>query len=166
MFLRGRALSNPQSQIDSVDGLRGVAVLLVFLSHTSNQGFFLFPFLNLAGIGKEGVYLFFVLSAFLLTLPFLEGGAGAFKKAPLINYFIRRFFRIYPLYIVFLIFCYFTGGYLWILLGLPEPLGIPYVLSLKQIYEHIFLIEGVGVSWSILVEFRFYFIAKTLKKSL
>lgn len=158
MHLRGRELSDARFQIDSVDGLRGIAVLLVFLSHTSNQGFFLFPFLNLAGIGKEGVYLFFVLSAFLLTLPFLDGGANAFQKTPLINYFIRRFFRIYPLYIVFLIFCFLTGGYLWVLLVLPEPLGIPYILSLKQVYDHIFLIEGVGVSWSILVEFRFYFV--------
>ncbi len=157
MHLRGRELSDARFQIDAVDGLRGLAVLLVFLSHTSNQGFFLLPFLNFAGIGKEGVYLFFLLSAFLLTLPFLEGGVNAFKKAPLINYCVRRFFRIYPLYIVFLIFCFFTGGHLWTLFSLPEPIGIPYILSIKQIYDHIFLIEGMGVSWSILVEFRFYF---------
>ncbi|RZL18764.1 MAG: acyltransferase, partial [Pedobacter sp.] len=135
MHLRGRELSDTYSQIDSVDGLRGVAVLLVFLSHTSNQGFFLFPFLNLAGIGKEGVYLFFVLSAFLLTLPFLERGNNAFRKLPLANYFLRRFFRIYPLYLFFLLFCFFSGKYLWVLLGLPAPLGVPYILSLKQIYE-------------------------------
>ncbi|GGY82483.1 hypothetical protein GCM10011613_29100 [Cellvibrio zantedeschiae] len=158
MFMRGRELSDARFQIDSLDGLRGIAVLLVFLSHTSNQEFFLFPFLNLAGIGKEGVYLFFLLSAFLLTLPFLEKGRDAFKIAPLANYFLRRFFRIYPLYIFFLLFCFISGNYLWVLLGLPKPLGVPYILSLQQIYEHIFLIDGVGVSWSILVEFRFYFI--------
>jgi peptidoglycan/LPS O-acetylase OafA/YrhL len=158
MFLRGRDLSNSRLQIDSLDGLRGLAVLLVFLSHTSNQGFFLFPFLNFAGIGKEGVYLFFMLSAFLLTIPFLEEGKAAFKLAPLTNYFVRRFFRIYPLYIIFLVFCFVSGNYLWILLGISKPIGIPYILSPNQVYEHIFLIQGVGVSWSILVEFRFYFV--------
>jgi peptidoglycan/LPS O-acetylase OafA/YrhL len=158
MRLRGRELSNPRFQIDALDGLRGIAVLLVFLSHTSNQGFYLFPFLNLAGIGKEGVFLFFVLSAFLLTLPFLDNSKQAFQKDALINYFVRRFFRIYPLYIFFLLFCFITGVYFWQMAGLPEPLGIPYLLTSQQVYNHILLSEGVGVSWSILVEFRFYFV--------
>ena len=58
--------------IKSLDGLRGFAVLLVLLSHMSLVGINLVPGLDFAGIGKAGVYLFFVLSAFLLTWQSLE----------------------------------------------------------------------------------------------
>ncbi len=37
-MLQGRDLSNTKFQINSLDGLRGLAVLIVFLSHTSNRG--------------------------------------------------------------------------------------------------------------------------------
>ena len=60
-MLKGRNLSNEKLQIDALDGLRGLAVLIVFLSHTSNDGVFLLPSANFSGIGKSGVFLFFVL---------------------------------------------------------------------------------------------------------
>ena len=51
----------------ALDGLRGVAVLLVLLAHSSNVGLRLHPALDLSGCGRMGVFLFFVLSAYLLT---------------------------------------------------------------------------------------------------
>jgi hypothetical protein len=54
-------------QLDGLDGLRGFAVLFVVLGHLGSQqrspGFGI----DFSGAGKYGVYLFFVLSAFLLT---------------------------------------------------------------------------------------------------
>jgi Predicted acyltransferases len=58
-----RKTSTARVQLDALDGLRGVAVLIVVLSHLSNARLFLIPGLDLSGTGKSGVFLFFVLSA-------------------------------------------------------------------------------------------------------
>jgi len=47
------------------DGIRGLAVLIVWLSHSSGRGMPIADFLNFVGIGHIGVMLFFVLSGFL-----------------------------------------------------------------------------------------------------
>jgi hypothetical protein len=93
-LIRGRDLFDPSSQLDE---LRGLAVLIVFLSHTSNPGVYLFPHVDASGIGKSGVYLCFVLSAFLLASPFLQAADSgtALRLEP--SDFGRRFWRIYPL---------------------------------------------------------------------
>ena len=65
LFLR--KTSGAALQLDVLDGLRGVAVLFVVASHLSTEGLDVLPYLNLEGAGKYGVYLFFSLSAFLLT---------------------------------------------------------------------------------------------------
>ena len=59
-MIEGRDISDNKLQINSLDGLRGLAVLAVFLSHTSNKGIFLIPNADFSGIGKSGVFLFFV----------------------------------------------------------------------------------------------------------
>ena len=95
---------NKREHFKALDGLRGVAVLLVLLSHSSNANLFFHEFLNFQRIGKVGVYLFFVLSAYLLdrqiALAFMtkKSSKGYWK-----NYFLRRFLRIYPLFVVALI---------------------------------------------------------------
>jgi hypothetical protein len=73
--------SSTNLQFGSLDGLRGIAVLFVVLSHLSNAGFNLTPVLNFAGSGKYGVFLFFVLSAFLLTFPLIDRNAAQFADA-------------------------------------------------------------------------------------
>ena len=52
--------SSANLQFDSLDGLRGVAVLFVVLSHLSNIGANLTPMLDFGGTGKYGVFLFFL----------------------------------------------------------------------------------------------------------
>ena len=92
----------------TLDGLRGIAVLTVVLSHLSLLD--LNPFLiNFAGIGKCGVYLFFVLSAFLLTYQFFERGLqSAFTAPALANYFWRRALRVLPLFYLVVLVSGFT----------------------------------------------------------
>ena len=70
-MIKGREVSNQKLYVHALDGLRGLAVLMVFLSHTSLSGHRALPFVNFAGTGKMGVFLFFILSSFLLTYPFL-----------------------------------------------------------------------------------------------
>lgn len=161
-MLKGRELSDRKFQLDSLDGLRGLAVLIVLLSHTSNAGIPLFPFANFSGMGKSGVFLFFVLSSFLLTLPFIKKGGDSISKSFLLNYLMRRFFRIYPLYFLYLLLGLLTSLLLWKIFGLNRPIGIPFYISPKDLFEQLLLTQGRGVTWSILVEFRFYFILPVL----
>jgi peptidoglycan/LPS O-acetylase OafA/YrhL len=61
------------SRIPALDGLRGIAILLVLLGHSSLCGMYLFPGLDLSHLGTYGVYLFFVLSAYLLDYQIIKG---------------------------------------------------------------------------------------------
>ena len=73
--------------IPGLDGIRAIAILLVFFLHA-----------DYVYIGWVGVQLFFVLSGFLITNILLrmketESGKDFFKK-----FYGRRFLRIFPLY--------------------------------------------------------------------
>lgn len=135
-----------------LDGLRGLAALLVVFSHASGLGLHLLPGLDLTGVGKYGVYLFFVLSAFLLTAQWLDSWReGRVSFAFLRVYLVRRVLRIYPLYILVL------------LIGLamaPRGLGVP--LDAAAVWRHLSLQEGRDIYWSIPVEFLYYLLIPPL----
>ncbi len=133
--------------MDALDGLRGLAVLAVLGSHLSNIG--MLPSPGLSGIGKSGVYLFFVLSAFLLVRGLLQrplaGFANPWRWA---DYALRRVLRIWPLYLVVLLASW--------LLTRDGVLGWHYALDTPSLLRHLSLREGQSVLWSIPVEFTFY----------
>lgn len=152
-----RDISNKQYQMDSLDGLRGFAALIVVFSHTSNVGMYFLPFLDFRGVGKSGVYLFFLLSSFLLTLPLLRQGDKIFTRSFMSHYWQRRFFRIYPLFALYLLIA-LVSSYILLTFLDKKNIGLPFHLSLQSFFSHLFLQEGKGVTWSIAVEFKFYFI--------
>jgi peptidoglycan/LPS O-acetylase OafA/YrhL len=88
----------PPKEMLGLSGLRGAASLLVVLSHTSRDGFYLLPGLDFEGTGRLGVWLFFALSAFLLTGQMLDAGAPL-RAVYLVGFFTRRAFRILPLFV-------------------------------------------------------------------
>jgi len=91
-----------------LDALRGLAALTVLFSHIvlflvpSSMGGVLYgaltktysPFQIFVN-GHSAVILFFVLSGFVLSLPWLDGG----KQQPYFGYLTKRFFRIYVPYL-------------------------------------------------------------------
>src|SRR5438132_13213326 len=89
--------------LPELESVRGIAVLLVFAFHTDS--FVRFPFIEsrstlaqaFVRAGHTGVDLFFLLSAFLLSLPFFAEAAGG-RRVVLREYFVRRALRILPLY--------------------------------------------------------------------
>ena len=152
-----REISDKEYQIDSLDGLRGFAALIVVFSHTSNSDMFFIPFLDLRGIGKSGVFLFFLLSSFLLTLPLLRKGKEVLTFSVMSHYWQRRFFRIYPLYTLYLLLGVTST---WIIATSLRKGGggIPFELDWAGFIDHLALTKGYGITWSIAVEFKFYFI--------
>lgn len=156
--MNNRQLSESSSQIDAVDGLRGFAALVVFISHASQVGLHLIPGISLFGIGKYGVFLFFLLSAFLLTQPFVRTGKAGFGRDILINYGLRRFFRIYPLYLGYILCGLGSTVVLSRLTSSGARMGIPFALDFREFVDHLLLQRGYSVTWSILVEFRYYFL--------
>lgn len=99
--------------IPALDGLRGVAILLVVFYHLANslEGEFGYGnlLLSVAKIGWIGVDLFFVLSGFLITGILYDSktskSTNYFKK-----FYMRRLLRIFPLYygILVLFAIYYT----------------------------------------------------------
>lgn len=108
------------------------------------------------GIGKSGVFLFFLLSSFLLTLPLLRKGKEVFSFPVMSHYWQRRFFRIYPLYTLYLLLGVISTLVITAALG-KSGVGIPFSLDWTGFVHHLALLEGKGVTWSIAVEFKFYF---------
>jgi peptidoglycan/LPS O-acetylase OafA/YrhL len=136
-------------KIESLNGIRGFAVILVLLSHASNAGVNLQSNLIFSGAGRYGVFLFFILSSFLLTRQFIEISPKGNQIKPFItHYLLRRFLRIYPLFLASLALYYVLDKF---------GMGI-YELSEMDLAKAIFLLDGKGVFWTIPVEFQYYFI--------
>ncbi len=135
------------AHLDALDGLRGLAVLIVLASHFSSAG--LLPRPALHGVGKSGVYLFFVLSAYLLARNLLRKPPGALRQAwTWLDYALRRVLRIWPLYLVVLLAS-------WLAMRSGQPL-LYYTIDTPALLRHLTLREGQSVFWSIPVEFTFY----------
>lgn len=96
-----------------LDGIRGVAILLVILEHLfyiPESPIWLKPLEWVSGTGWIGVDLFFVLSGFLITGILIDrkGSENYFK-----NFYMRRVLRIFPLNYLYLVL--FTTGMIFLI---------------------------------------------------
>lgn len=135
----------------ALDGVRGLAVLIVLLSHTSGRDQQLLPFLDFKGIGHTGVYLFFVLSGYLLTNNLLHE-YEAHQKVSLSRYFVRRFFRIAPLYYVVLSYVFMTQ----VINGNLKHQYLHIQDGFTGYMKHLIFYKGDSVFWTIPTEVFFY----------
>lgn len=99
----GRAgLRQPASYLPELESLRGWAILLVVAFHYYGVlGLAAQPdlpaWLRVLGGGNSGVTLFFVLSGFLLSRPFIDGLRSG-RQVSIGRFYSARLFRIVPLY--------------------------------------------------------------------
>lgn len=141
----------PSQKFASLDAVRGLAALLVFLFHFWS-GFPDAPFpqiLDLFGTaGHVGLDIFFVLSGFLIFRSLFLNGVNK-------EYFVRRFLRIAPIYyfslfavLIFIDRSYFFSAGGW-----------------QNIVSHLFFLQSFSeqtyyginpVLWSLSVEWIFY----------
>lgn len=134
--------------IPGLDGIRGIAILLVMFFHLHIPGF---------SLGWAGVPLFFVLSGFLITGILLEEKTEKFSDY-LRSFYVKRTLRIFPLFYAYLAFnfivLFVTGrpadGYGWYLLYLQN-----YHMGWELINNGS-LPGIVGHTWSLAVEEQFY----------
>jgi peptidoglycan/LPS O-acetylase OafA/YrhL len=140
-----------RKHIPQLDGMRGLAILLVLLAHSAAV-FTGVPFFKwIDGYGSLGVQLFFVLSGFLITRILLDT-----KDTPNFfrNFFSRRALRIYPLYYALLLLVIFSG--------VVHQHGLhwwPYALYLSNlVYGRQPEPSPLAPVWSLAVEEQFYLV--------
>lgn len=110
-FEKNQGIAEPEVYEAFVDGLRGAAILMVLAFHTifTVQGaphFKEFP--DSIEHLSRGVQLFFIISAFTLTKSARLRWIS--DKRPLLSFYIRRSFRILPLWWLAVILYYFFGS--------------------------------------------------------
>ncbi|MEN9431395.1 MAG: hypothetical protein RL206_314 [Bacteroidota bacterium] len=133
-----------------LDGFRGLAVAIVLLAHSSNAGYPLFGVVDFHHYGSVGVYLFFVLSAYLIDRQIINAlEMGQANLGFWIRFALRRFLRIFPLYLVALLLNWTLSAR-----GLPSPIH-----SASDVLRHLALLEGRQVFWTIPVEFLYYILS-------
>jgi peptidoglycan/LPS O-acetylase OafA/YrhL len=146
-------MSVARENLDALTGLRFVAAFTIVLGHMYS------PWLEITGIGMP---LFFTLSGFIIhhvyADTFYSGAHGAVRE-----FAVARFSRIYPLYLVLLIY--------WLHGTMREPLltasGFPVLLAYFTgtwtwwpylIEGHTLLDWTYHISWSVSTEVFFYFV--------
>lgn len=104
--------------------------------------------------GYAGVTVFFVLSGFVLTHNYFDRFVGQFSARLVVSYFAARLVRVYPLYLLVLVWVTFPA--LW--QGpLNHELWLKHALGLQAwlgTLEDVYAFNGPG--WSISVEFFLY----------
>ena len=104
--------------LSQVDALRGWAILLVFFFHAwgisgGSAGSEPSLWFSYVAAGRTGVTLFFVISGFLLSIPWLRAMQSPNVAMPsLKNYYAARILRIVPLYyLAVLMACVVSGSW-------------------------------------------------------
>ena len=166
-------VNQKRKHILALDGLRGMAILLVLFRH-SFQDYPLEPYLglrsfyhNLLNSTGYGVVLFFVLSGFLITGILLDS-----KSSPKYyrSFFGRRILRIFPLYygtiLMFWVAAKFHGfaGDVLFLHRLPWLLTYTtnIVITVRRDWSFVFGRYSLGHFWSLAVEEQFYLLWPTV----
>lgn len=147
--------SSSTSYLPALDGMRAASILLVVVSHL--------------GFGKIvpgglGVTIFFFISGFIITRLLLSDVIAAIRP-DLKAFYLRRFFRLAPALVIFVLFA--NLAFLWLGRSLPLSDNLAALFYLAN-YWTIFHGWGggtpenpyspLGIVWSLAVEEHFYFL--------
>lgn len=149
-----------------VDAMRGIAILMVIMLHMSWSVDALYP-LNttlrlIANYCQMGVQLFFVASAYTLSMSYTKRSG---EPHNIISFYIRRVFRIAPLYYLGIVTYFLLKVIIEIKHGNVAIAFESY--NVKNILANMFLVHGffptamnsiVHGGWSIGTEMIFYLI--------
>lgn len=147
------ASARGESRILELDGIRGIAVLLVMVYHGFGWGVEVETRMGIPRVinllsrtGWTGVDLFFVLSGFLITGILIDSvGKPHYYR----NFYGRRALRILPLYylVLLIILLFYPHSGSFVLLGFFYCANLASIFGVMNIYR---------VLWSLSVEEHFY----------
>lgn len=170
--------SSGMRNVPQLDGLRGVAILLVILIHlwsnssVNGTGFpivitannYIFELTRILSAADWGVYIFFVLSGFLLYLSFATAIQEDRKLPSIRRFYLRRIFRIMPAFL----FVFSLYLVLFFILG-PSPYSS--LVNFFTVFSNILFlnplvrwlipswpIDIIPGTWSLTPEIYFYLI--------
>ena len=159
----GAPREQTQKHVEELDGLRGLAIVLVMLFHMSlvpPVGRLALIWSSFCQRGGLGVDIFFVLSGFLITGILLDSLP---RPHYFRNFYGRRVLRIFPLYYAVLIFAFLVLPRIapWTVVRYEQVNreAVWYWLHLSNfaIARRGAFIHGIlDVSWSLAIEEQFY----------
>src|SRR5579859_1686199 len=132
--------TNSSGRIVQLDGLRALAVLMVFLGHAFRSQLL-----------WTGVDLFFILSGFLITGILLQQRGKRFWSGYLASFYERRARRILPAYLLFLVLTSILFGIGWL-----HRWYLFFFLMNTAPFRSLVKPYSVGVLWSLAIEEQFY----------
>ena len=154
----------PENVWPALTGLRGLAALGVLLFHSfllaGSPGSVPAPLSWLFRIGWSGVDIFFTLSAFLLTMPFVAARAAGEAPPALRNYWRHRAWRVLPAYYVQLVILFALSLAGMKAAGYWQPPGAAgLAVNALFLYDLVPLVgPAVPPWWTLPVEMGFYLV--------
>lgn len=156
-------MKEKKERIFVLDGLRGLAIILVLLFH----GYYIwadyYPYKNLYEnnilfkYGSLGVQLFFLISGFVILM-------SVERTATFLKFIKNRWLRLFPSMLICSLTIYFTASFFY-----ERPFGIPNLKSvlpgilfvnngvLEKVFQTDFPVLELSF-WSLFVEVKFYMI--------
>lgn len=152
-----------QKYLPTLDGLRAIAVVIVLIAHLNYRVYKNEIIETIIPHGNLGVYIFFVLSGFLITTLLLKEKVNT-GTISLLNFYKRRFYRIIPVAYLFLIVVIALKYIFNLQVTLKEiALGFLFLRSLDGIFTQFYTAHY----WSLSYEEQYYLMYPLiLKKSL
>lgn len=163
-----RRITTTGEYFAEIDGLRFIAIFSVVLYHISsnvkmkaistltNNSVFGLLYDN----GWHGVHLFFVISGFIIALPFARHFIQGSKRVELKNYFLRRLTRLEPPYFISIILFFaiqLLANQTTFSFGLPGVAAS--MVYLNNIIFNDFSHFVNAALWSLEIEIQFYILA-------
>jgi peptidoglycan/LPS O-acetylase OafA/YrhL len=160
---------NPQGRLPELDGLRGIAILLVWTGHyfaVPGKGMTAFLDGSWFRLGWTGVDLFFVLSGFLIggILLNVRDSPRYFQ-----TFYARRFFRIIPLYYawiaVYIVLAVFGSRVFSERVGSFQGVDLSilsyflFLQNFRNILTSTVSFWWLSATWSLAVEEQFYLVS-------
>jgi peptidoglycan/LPS O-acetylase OafA/YrhL len=159
------------NRINWIDSLRGLAFFIVLIYHVGLHQTELSDWIRfITNQGEGGVQLFYVISAFTLFLSMQSRVNKEVEKFPLYNFFIRRFFRIAPMFYFMIIFYVMRDWF-----SSNNQFENSHHITIPNIISHVLFINGwnpywintlVEGGWSVAIEMPFYLLVPFLYKNI
>ncbi|MFD2069333.1 acyltransferase family protein [Pontibacter silvestris] len=175
-----RRHTSSQKFIPEIDSLRFIAVLSVVLVHINafiklkttddyvdKKHYYSFVSYFIENMGTSGVEIFFVISGFILSLPFANHYLNNSSKPSLKRFYLKRLTRLEPPYFIIMLVLFMA--YIFIKHKFSFDQLFPHLVasltySHNVIYGRSMLPVINSVAWSLEVEIQFYLLAPLIAK--